>query len=114
VTAHRNLALVSRAGGNQFAPGGARRTGHAQAMTFPELFRLPTVVDLATAARAIGVHANTAYRMVAAGRFPSPVMRPGWRYIVPTLPLMEALGIENIPVYIDDVEAGAEFAARAS
>jgi hypothetical protein len=87
-------------------------SGKSQALTFPDLFGLPTVVDLATAARAIGIHMNTAYMLVKRGAFPCKVLRPGYHYRVPTAGLMKALEIEQIPVYLDDADQGAEFAAR--
>ncbi|WP_285573441.1 helix-turn-helix transcriptional regulator [Actinoallomurus iriomotensis] len=81
-------------------------------MTFPELFDLPTIVDLCTAGKAVGVSLGTAYKLVQAGRFPCPVMRLGHRYQVPTAGLMKALGIELVAVDPDDVADGAAFAAR--
>lgn len=81
-------------------------------LTFPELFALPTVVDLRTAARAIGVSTNTAYKMVHTHRFPCPVLRSGWRYQIPTAALMTALQIDARAVHLDDVRHGAA-AARA-
>jgi excisionase family DNA binding protein len=89
-------------------------TGRSQALTFPELFGLPIVVDLATAARAVGIHVNTAYKLVKRGEFPCTVLRPGYRYRVPTTGLMKALEIEQVPVYVDDADQGAAFAARFS
>jgi helix-turn-helix protein len=83
-----------------------------RALAFPELFELPVVVDMGTAAHALGISRNTAYRLVRHGAFPCAVLRPGWRYRVPTVGLMRSLGIENLPVYLDDVEEGAQFAAR--
>ena len=79
-------------------------------LTFPELFQLPTVVDLRTAARAVGVSTNTAYKLISRDRFPCPVLRPGWRYQVPTAGLMKALGIDQQAVNLDDVHRGAGFA----
>jgi hypothetical protein len=83
-------------------------------LTFPELFDLPTVVDLRTAARAVGISINTAYKLVHAQRFPCPVMRLGWRYQVSTAGLLKALGIEGPGVYLDDVHRGAAFARNIS
>jgi hypothetical protein len=82
-------------------------------LTFPELFELPTVVDLRTAASAVGVSIGTAYKLVHAQRFPCQVMRLGWRYQVPTAGLMAALGVSNGAVNPDDVRRGAAFAATA-
>ena len=81
-------------------------------MTFPELFQLPTTVDLATAASAIGVSLNTAYRHVQRGGFPCRVLRVGSRYRVPTMALMRALDVEQLPVDLDDVDRGAGFVAE--
>jgi hypothetical protein len=89
-------------------------SGKLQTLTFPELFGLPTVIDLATAARAVGIHVNTAYKLVKRGEFPCTVLRPGYRYRVPTIGLMKALEIEQMPIYLDDAAAGADFAARFS
>lgn len=83
-------------------------------MTFPELFQLPATVDLATAAHALGVHVNTAYKLVRRDAFPCRVLRLGWRYRVPTRALMRAIGIEEIPIRLGDVNRGAEFAADAA
>lgn len=88
-----------------------RRPGHARPVTFPELFALPTVVDLTTAGHAVGISVRTAYKLVAADRFPCRVLRLGHRYQVPTLDLMRALGVECPPVYIDDVERGSAWAS---
>lgn len=81
-------------------------------LTFPELFQLPGVVDLRTAARAIGMSVSTAYKLVARGAFPCTVLRPSHRYVVPTAGLLRALEIEAQPIYADDVDEGIGFAER--
>lgn len=86
----------------------ANRQAKRATMTFPELFRLPATVDLTTAAAALGIHVNTAYKLVRQGTFPCPVLRMGWRHRVPTRALMRALGIDEIPVRPDDVGLGAD------
>ncbi|MEV7354801.1 MULTISPECIES: DNA-binding protein [unclassified Kitasatospora] len=79
-------------------------TTHAQgALTFPELFGLPLAVDLRTAARAFGICLGTAYNLVHRGVFPCPVVRAGHRYRVPTVGLLSALGIDELPIYEDDL-----------
>jgi hypothetical protein len=94
----RDLTLVGGRYDHSAVTGSrAAQPMRPRALTFPELFDLPVVLDLATAARAIGVSLNTAYRLAGAGQLPCPVMRPRWRYLVPTLPLMKALGMENAP-----------------
>lgn len=79
-------------------------------LTFPELFELPTVVDLRTAAKAVGISINTAYKLVHAERFPCRVMRLGWRYQVSTAALMAALDVNGPAVHPGDVRRGATFA----
>jgi hypothetical protein len=81
-------------------------------LTFPEIFALPLVVDMRTAARALGICLDTAYRMNRAGTFPCPVVRIGGRYRVPTAFLLDTLGIDRIPVDAHDLETGADIAAR--
>jgi hypothetical protein len=57
-------------------------------MTFPELFALPVTVDLATAARALGISMTTAYRLTQRNAFPCAIMRPTYRYRIPTANLL--------------------------
>lgn len=85
----------------------------ARTLTFAEAFELPLSVDLRTAARAFAVCPATAYRLIRLGRFPCQVMRLGRQYRIPTASLMRALGVESLPVYAADIEAGAEAAALA-
>jgi len=81
-------------------------------MTFPELFALPVTVDLATAARALGISMTTAYRLTQRNAFPCAIMRPTHRYRIPTASLLTALDIDLQPVHPDDVENGIGFAQR--
>ncbi|MFJ1588817.1 helix-turn-helix domain-containing protein [Kitasatospora albolonga] len=75
---------------------------------FTEMFELPVAVDLRTAARALGVHSTTAYRLIRRGQFPCPVLRLGGRYRVPTAELMRVLGIEEQPLYDVDPDEDDE------
>ncbi|MBL0777367.1 helix-turn-helix domain-containing protein [Streptomyces albidoflavus] len=81
-----------------------------QALTFAQLFDLPLVMDVRMAARAFGVCPATVYQQIHSGHFPCPVQRIGWQYRVPTAGVLRALGIEELPVYTADVEAGADHA----
>lgn len=89
-----------------------RHDAAAGTMTFPELFRLPATIDLTTAAKALGIHVNTAYKLARRDAFPCPVLRLGWQYRVPTKALLFALHIDEIPVRSDDVVTGADLATR--
>lgn len=75
-------------------------------LTFREIFDLPVSVDLRTAARAFGMCLGTAYRLVAQKTFPCPTVRVGRRHRVRTVDLLSALGIEERPVFADEVADG--------
>lgn len=83
-------------------------------LTFPELFALPVTVDLTTAARALGISKNTAYRLIRRNAFPCTIIRPTHRYRIPTASLMTTLDIELQPVRSDGVTNGIEFATRTT
>ncbi|MEU9515287.1 helix-turn-helix domain-containing protein [Micromonospora sp. NPDC048169] len=60
-----------------------------------ELLQLPAMVDLATAARALGVGRTKAYELAKSGAFPCPVLRIGTTYRVRTADLPRLVGIER-------------------
>ncbi|MET8826845.1 DNA-binding protein [Streptomyces sp. NPDC004610] len=75
-------------------------------LTFREIFNLPVSVDLRTAARAFGMCLGTAYRLIAHDAFPCPTVRVGRRHRVLTVDLLSALGIEERPVFADEITDG--------
>jgi predicted DNA-binding transcriptional regulator AlpA len=54
---------------------------------------LPPVIDLATAARLLGVGRTAAYELVRTNRWPTPVIRVGKLIRVPSAPLLRLLGL---------------------
>jgi len=62
-------------------------------MTREELLSLPSAVDMATAARALGIGLTLAYELARAGSFPVRLLRLGRQYRVPTADLLRALGV---------------------
>ncbi|MFD4339558.1 helix-turn-helix domain-containing protein [Streptomyces anulatus] len=82
--------------------------GPGSRLGFTELFDLPVAIDLRTAARALGICTETAYRLNQRGVFPCPVLRVGGRYRVPTSELMRILGIDERPMYSVDLEPDEE------
>ena len=62
-------------------------------MTLAELLALPVVVDIATAARALGLGRSTGYELARRGAFPCRVLRVGSSYRVPTAELIRVLGV---------------------
>lgn len=68
-----------------------RRIGRG--MTLAELLGLPLMVDVSTAARALGLSRSTGYELARRGEFPCRVLRVGSSYRVPTAELLHVLGI---------------------
>jgi hypothetical protein len=58
---------------------------------------LPTVLDLGTAARMLGIGRTVAYQLVRQGNWPTPVLRLGNQIKVPSAPLLELLGLSTDP-----------------
>lgn len=64
-------------------------------LTLGEIADLPTVLDLLTAARALGIGRTTAYALAREDGFPCPVIRVGGAYRVPTAGLLQVLGLSG-------------------
>jgi len=64
------------------------------AMTRAELLALPAVVDITTAARALGLGRSTAYDLARRDEFPCRILHVGSSYRVPTAELPRVLGID--------------------
>jgi excisionase family DNA binding protein len=65
-----------------------------QGLTRAELLALPVVVDVTTAARALGLGRSTAYELARRDEFPCRVLRVGSSYRIPTASLLRVLGID--------------------
>ncbi|MFI9847189.1 helix-turn-helix domain-containing protein [Nonomuraea sp. NPDC051941] len=65
-------------------------------LTIAEVQALPAVVPLLTAARALGLSRNTAYRLAKRGEFPCRVIQAGDVYRVPTVEILTILGLRDI------------------
>lgn len=62
-----------------------------------DLHSLPATLGVVEAGRLLGIGRTTAYELVHEGKFPAPVVRCGRRFLVPTMPLLELLGIRYSP-----------------
>lgn len=62
--------------------------------TVAQLRRLPATTDLATAGSVLGMGLTKAREMARAEEFPVRVIKHGERYVVPTRPLLDLLGVE--------------------
>lgn len=62
-------------------------------------------ITLREAADVIGIGHSTAYAAVRTNEFPVPVIKIGGRYVVPTKPLLDLLGIQELPTPEKEIEA---------
>ena len=62
-------------------------------MSISELRQLPAIVDLVTAARALGLGRTKAYELARRGEFPCHLFRIGDTYRVPTAALLKLLEV---------------------
>ncbi|URM97347.1 helix-turn-helix domain-containing protein [Actinomadura madurae] len=65
-------------------------------MKYTEVAELPTVVDIVTAARALGLSRSHAYELAKRDAFPCRVIRVGTRYRVPTACLLRLIEVEEV------------------
>lgn len=66
-------------------------------LSLADLQRLPAVVDVVTAGRALGLGRTKTYQLAQAGEFPCRVIRVGKSYLVPTAELLSLLGLPPAP-----------------
>ena len=59
-----------------------------------ELSALPVVVDVPTAADALGLGKTAAYELIRCGHWPTPVLRLGKLIRIPTAPLLALVGVQ--------------------
>lgn len=64
---------------------------------------IPATVSIGKAAELIGISRSSAYQAARNGSFPTKIIQIGGRYVVPTVPLLELLGLDELP----DLEGSA-------
>jgi hypothetical protein len=64
-------------------------------MNRDQLRALPATIDLAVAARALGIGRSAAYELVRTDSWPTPVLHLGHRIKIPTEPLLILLGLST-------------------
>jgi excisionase family DNA binding protein len=62
-------------------------------LTQAELRDLPAVVDVPTAAAALGIGRSAAYELIREGRWPTPIVRLGKLIRIPTASLLDVLHV---------------------
>ncbi|MFE2034236.1 DNA-binding protein [Streptomyces scopuliridis] len=64
-------------------------------MGLEELLALPATVNVATAARALGIGRDKAYQLIKADEFPVATLPLGSTVRVPTVALWKVLGVDK-------------------
>ena len=65
-------------------------------MTHDELLALPSVLDVLTAGRVLGIGRSLAYELVRTGAWPTTVLRIGKLIKIPTAPLLRLLDLPGV------------------
>lgn len=58
---------------------------------------MTATVSIPEAAKLLGISRSSAYGAARTGNFPAPVLKINGRYVVPTKPLLDALGLDELP-----------------
>ncbi|MFI7168171.1 helix-turn-helix transcriptional regulator [Rhodococcoides fascians] len=64
-------------------------------MTPEEVLALGASTDIPVACKAMGISPSSGYALVKKGQFPIRVIKVGSRYVVPTVGLLDLLGIQR-------------------
>lgn len=62
----------------------------------------PPTITVVEAAAQMGVSSSSAYAAIKKGDFPVPVIKIGGRYVVPTKPLLDLLGLNELPTTTEE------------
>jgi hypothetical protein len=64
-------------------------------LTASEVRALPAIVDVVTAGEVLGIGRTVAYELVRTNLFPTPVLRVGRQFKIPTAYLIDLLGLST-------------------
>lgn len=57
----------------------------------------PPTITVPVAAKLLDISASSAYAAVRTGKFPTKVIQIGGRYVIPTKPLLDLIGLDELP-----------------
>lgn len=57
----------------------------------------PPTISIPVAAELLDISVSGAYAAARKGNFPTKVIQIGGRYVIPTRPLLELLGLDELP-----------------
>ncbi|MFW2211583.1 DNA-binding protein [Corynebacterium amycolatum] len=65
---------------------------------------LPPTVSVQVASKLLGISASGGYAAIRDNDFPTQVIKIGGRYVIPTKPLIDLLGIDELPTEVTDAD----------
>ncbi|MFK3615316.1 DNA-binding protein [Corynebacterium amycolatum] len=65
---------------------------------------LPPTVSVQMASQLLGISASGGYAAVKNGNFPTQVIKIGGRYVIPTKPLLDLLGLDELPTEVTSTD----------
>ena len=65
---------------------------------------LTPTISVQVASKLLGIAQSTGYAAVNAGTFPTQVIKIGGRYVIPTKPLLDLLGLDELPAEATDTD----------
>lgn len=65
---------------------------------------LPPTVSVQVASQLLGISASGGYAAIQKGIFPTQVIKIGSRYVIPTKPLLDLLGLDELPTEVTDTD----------
>jgi hypothetical protein len=92
-------------------PGGAAQPGKPPAPKAARPAPLPPTLDVMQAAGLMGIGRTIAYRLIRQGRWPTQIVHVGRKIKIPTVPLLEYLGL---PVQVDGLPVSTDLADSTS
>lgn len=57
----------------------------------------PPTITVPVAAKLLDISASSAYAAARKGNFPTKVIQIGGRYVIPTKPLLDLIGLDELP-----------------
>jgi predicted DNA-binding transcriptional regulator AlpA len=70
-------------------------TGASLQMTVGKAQKMPSVVDVPTAAAILGIGRTAAYELIRLDTWPTPILRLGKLIRVPSAPLLDLVGVSR-------------------
>lgn len=65
---------------------------------------LPPTISVQVASQLLGISYSGGYAAIQKGIFPTQVIKIGGRYVIPTKPLLDLLGLDELPTEVTSTD----------